>query len=49
MYCKLYHSFGDLSLSDPKRDGAELGSDSERSPNYDIFYGIPDNNMVYLF
>ena len=41
--------FDDLSLSDPKRGGAEFGSDSERSPHYDIIYSIPKIETITWF
>ena len=36
-------------MSDPKRGGAEFGSDSERSPNYDIIYSIPKTETITWF
>ena len=41
--------FGDLLLSDPKRGGAEFGSDSERSSNNDIIYSISQTETITWF
>ena len=51
VYCKLYHSLVTFHCLTPKRGGAELGSDSERSPNYDIiqYSQNRDNNMVNVW
>ena len=40
---------GDLSLSDPKRGGAEFGPDSDWSQNYDIIYSFPKTETITWF